>query len=99
MTYVSCKSLSWDGAAATFVAGGEKVLDVEVVNEVEDEDLFDEMLLVEAEDFVDAIDEEAFLFDNDDVDFDFAAGKGVDWASAANLFGTLVLACVGTNKK
>jgi hypothetical protein len=33
------------------------------------------------------------------VDFDFAAGKGVDWASAANLFGTLVLACVGTNKK
>jgi hypothetical protein len=48
------------------------------VNEVEDEDLFDEMLLVEAEDFVDAIDEEAFLFDNDDVDFDFAAGKGVD---------------------
>jgi hypothetical protein len=51
------------------------------VNEVEDEDLFDEMLLVEAEDFVDAIDEEALLFDNDDdddVDFDFAAGKGVD---------------------
>ena len=68
-------------------------MDVEVANEVEDEDFFDAALLVaEVEDKVVAL-----LIDKDDVDFE--VDKGVVRVSDANLFGTLDLARVGTNKK
>jgi hypothetical protein len=100
MTYVSCSTaiISVEGAASLAV-GDVSVVDVEVANEVEDEDFFEEVLLVEVSDFVDAIDDEALLIDKDDVDFDFEVDKGVVRATDANLFGTLVLARVGTHKK
>ena len=96
MTYVSCSTaiISVEGAA-TFDIGDVSVVDVEVANE--DEDFFDEALLVaEVEDKVVAL-----LFDKDDVDFDvdFEVDKGVVRVSDANLFGTLDLAREGTNKK
>ena len=75
--------------------GDVSVVDVEVANEVEDEDFFEEALLVaELEDKVVAL-----LIDKDDVDFDFEVDKGMVRATDANLFGTLVLARVGTHKK
>ncbi|MDP4955488.1 MAG: hypothetical protein NWQ65_05345 [Crocinitomicaceae bacterium] len=94
MTYVSCSTaiISVEGAA-TFEIGVVSVVDVEVANEVEDEDFFDEALLVaKVEDKV-----EALLIDKDD--FDFEVDKGVVRVSDANLFGTVDLARVGTNKK
>lgn len=92
MTYVSCSTaiISVEGAA-TFEIGDVSVVDVEVANE--DEDFFDEALLVaEVEDKVVAL-----LIDKDEVDFE--VDKGVVRVSDANLFGTLDLARVGTNKK
>ena len=70
-------------------------MDVEVANEVDDNDFFEEALLVaELEDKVVAL-----LVDKDDVDFDFEVDKGVVLATDANLFGTLVLAREGTKIK
>ncbi len=77
--------------------GDESVVDVEVANE--DEDFFEEELLVEVSDFVDAIDDEALLFDKDAIDVDFEVDKGVVRATDAVLFETLVLAREGTKIK
>jgi hypothetical protein len=96
MTYVSCSTaiIAVEGAA-TLEVGDVSVVDVEVANEVEDEDFFEEALRVaELEDKVVAL-----LIDNDDVDFDFEVDKGVVRATDANLFGTLDLAREGTKIK
>ena len=100
MTYVSCSTaiIAVEGAASLEV-GDDSVVDVEVANEVEDEDFFEEVLLVEVSDFVDAIDDEALLFDKDAIDVDFEVDKGVVRATDANLFGTLDLAREGTKIK
>jgi hypothetical protein len=86
------------------VVGDENVVDVEIADEVEDEDFFDdvllvEVLLVEVSDFVEAIDEEALLFDKDALAVDCEVDKGLILVSAADLFGALDLADVGTHKK
>jgi len=96
MTYTSCcASIIPVEGAPTLVVGAVSVVDVEVANEVEDEDFFEEALRVaELEDKV-----EALLIDKDDVDFDFEVDKGVVRATDANLFGTLVLAREGTKIK
>jgi hypothetical protein len=100
MTYTSCcASIIPVEGAPTLAIGAVSVVDVEVANEVEDEDFFEEVLLVEVSDFVDAIDDEALLFDKDAIDVDFEVDKGVARATDAVLFGTLVLARVGTHKK
>ena len=84
MTYVSCSTAIISvEGAATLVVGDVSVVDVKISNEVDDEDFFDVALLI----------------DKDDVDFDFEADKGVVRATDANLFETLDLARVGTNKK
>jgi hypothetical protein len=96
MTYVSCSTaiIAVEGAA-TLEVGDVSVMDVEVANEVEDEDFFEEALRVaELEDKVVAL-----LIDKDDVDFDFEVDKGVVRATDANLFGTLDLAREGTKIK
>ncbi|MDP4595471.1 MAG: hypothetical protein NWS92_00710 [Crocinitomicaceae bacterium] len=91
MTYVSCSTaiISVEGAA-TFEIGVVSVVDVEVANEVEDKGV---ALLIDKDDF-----DVDFDF-NFDVDFDFEVDKGVVRVSDANLFGTVDLARVGTNKK
>ena len=91
MTYVSCSTaiISVEGAA-TFEIGDVSVVDVEVANEVEDKGV---ALLIDKDDF-----DVDFDF-NFDVDFDFEVDKGVVRVSDANLFGTVDLARVGTNKK
>jgi hypothetical protein len=71
------------------VVGDESVVEVEVANEVDDDDFFDEALLLTKDDV--EVEEE--------VDFDFEVDKGVVRATDANLFGTLVLARVGTKIK
>jgi hypothetical protein len=73
--------------------GAVSIVDVEVANEVEDEDFFDVALLLTKDDV--ELEEEV----DDDVDFDFEEDKDVVRATDANLFGTLVLARVGTHKK
>jgi hypothetical protein len=90
MTYVSCSTaiVSVEGAA-TLEVGDESVVEVEVANEVDDDDFFDEALLLTKDDV--EVEEE--------VDFDFEVDKGVVRATDANLFGTLVLARVGTKIK
>lgn len=94
MTYVSCSTaiISVEGAP-TLVVGDISVVDVEVANEVDDEDFFEEALLLTKDDV--EVEEEV----DDDVDFDFEVDKGVVRATDANLFGTLDLARVGTHKK
>lgn len=79
--------------------GDESVVEVEVANEVDDDDFFDDVLLIEVADFVDTIDGEALLFDKEAIDLDFEVDIGVVLATDANLLGTLDLARVGTNKK
>jgi len=71
--------------------GAVSVVEVEVANEVDDNDFFDEALLL-TEDDVEVEEEE-------DDDFDFEEDKGVVRATDANLFGTLVLAREGTKIK
>jgi hypothetical protein len=71
------------------VVGDESVVEVEVANEVDDDDFFDEALLLTKDDV--EVEEE--------VDFDFEVDKGVVRATDANLFGTLVLAREGTKIK
>jgi hypothetical protein len=96
MTYVSCSTaiIAVEGAASLEV-GDDSVVYVKISNEVDEEDFFEEALLVaELEDKVVAL-----LIDKDDVDFDFEVDKDVVRATDANLFGTLVLARVGTHKK
>jgi hypothetical protein len=75
------------------VVGDDSVVEVEVANEVDDDDFFDVALLLTKDDV--ELEEEV----DDDVDFDFEEDKDVVRATDANLFGTLVLARVGTHKK
>ena len=66
-------------------------MEVEVANEVDDDDFFDEALLLTKDDV--EVEEE------EDDDFDFEEDKGVFWATIADLFGTFDLAREGTKIK
>ena len=66
-------------------------MDVEVANEVDDNDFFDEALLLTKDD----VEKEEEV----EVDFDFEEDKGVFWATIADLFGTFDLAREGTKIK
>lgn len=70
MTYVSCSTaiIAVEGAA-TLEVGDVSVVEVEVANEVEDEDFFEEALLLTKDD----VEKEEEV----QVDFDFEEDKGV----------------------
>ena len=72
MTYTSCcASIIPVEGAPTLPIGAVSVVDVEVANEVDDDDFFDEALLLTKDDV--EVEEEV----GDDVDFDFEEDKGV----------------------
>ena len=93
MTYVSCSTaIILVVGAVTFEIGDVSVVDVEVANEVEDKGV---ALLIDKDD----VDFDVDVDFNFDVDVDFEVDKGVVRVNDANLFGTVDLARVGTNKK